>query len=353
MTKFNSNVIIGGEFGMNPWQRGTNFVSVADGTYTADRFQYNKNGTMVHDIRKDTSAPLSPSNATFQSLNSLLVDCTTAQGSFAAGDFCTVSYKIEGYDFQLISFIDFQIGFWVMSNKTGVHCVSLRNAGLDRVYLIEFEIADSMVWQWVAANISKIPSTGTWNFTTGIGLEVSWCLGAGTNYRDLSSITETWQTANYLCTDNQINACDSNLNFFWLDNIAVMYSVDAGALHYDNGLNYAATLTECQRYYEKSYNVDTAPGTSTTVGLTSSFMPAGGSTELRGLERKLIIPKRATPTITWYAADGTINSITDSVTGTTAVLSTSNTGQVLTGYPNVGSGTSNTVSAHLVAESEL
>jgi len=34
------NAIIGGDFDTNPWQRGVgNFVGVADGVYTADRWK--------------------------------------------------------------------------------------------------------------------------------------------------------------------------------------------------------------------------------------------------------------------------------------------------------------------------
>ncbi len=35
----NPNLIIGGDFSTNPWQRGTSFTNIANGVYTADRFQ--------------------------------------------------------------------------------------------------------------------------------------------------------------------------------------------------------------------------------------------------------------------------------------------------------------------------
>src|SRR5712664_1310664 len=37
---FRKNIVIGGDFDLNPFQRGTNFPAVATGSFIADRFQY-------------------------------------------------------------------------------------------------------------------------------------------------------------------------------------------------------------------------------------------------------------------------------------------------------------------------
>jgi len=65
-------------------------------------------------------------------------------------------------------------------------------------------------------------------------------------------------------------------------------------------------LARCQRYYEKSYNLNVAPATATNVG----YLNAGGITgansashAVRGLQ-KYIVPKRAVPTIVNYDLDG-------------------------------------------------
>lgn len=66
-------------------------------------------------------------------------------------------------------------------------------------------------------------------------------------------------------------------------------------------------LAACQQYYEKSYNVDVAPATSTVAGLTESF----GSSDASGFQAITIdfkVAKRGTPTISIWGSGGTANT---------------------------------------------
>jgi hypothetical protein len=72
-------------------------------------------------------------------------------------------------------------------------------------------------------------------------------------------------------------------------------------------------LAACQRYYQKSYNIDVAPASSTTVGatyflnqVTASF-PYVPTTYFR-------TQMRTTPTITLYGVTGTSGKITNNST---------------------------------------
>lgn len=69
--------------------------------------------------------------------------------------------------------------------------------------------------------------------------------------------------------------------------------------------SFGDTLRKCQRYYEKSYNVDVAPGTNTTVG---AYLD-GKSTENNGVAYAQIflkVPKRSNSfTVKTYANAGT------------------------------------------------
>jgi len=353
MSKYSFNSIIGGEFGQNPWQRGTAFNSVASASYTADRFQYNKNGTMVHNISKDSNVPTAEISSSFQSMASMLIDCATAQATLGAADYCAINYKIEGYDLQVIRNYEFYLGFYVYSNRVGTYCVSIRNAGNNQTYLLEYEVTAPNVWEWKDLLISKSPTAGTWDYTSGIGLNIAWVLGAGSNFRDLTNTADTWLAANYLCTDNQENLCDSSLNRLWIDNVSIFRYGGGSALKDNTSSNYMETLKECQRYYEKSYNPSTAPGANTTVGICSTPAASGARTNIMSLEKRLIIPKRITPTMTWYAQDGTINNITDTVAGNVAVSSVANEGCASTGYPIIGVGSANPFVGHWVADAEL
>jgi hypothetical protein len=68
--------------------------------------------------------------------------------------------------------------------------------------------------------------------------------------------------------------------------------------------DFGTTLQKCQRYFEKSYNVDTAPGTAGTLGQSIGLgihtnTPATYSRFGSGISFK--VPKRTTPTVVQYA----------------------------------------------------
>lgn len=67
------------------------------------------------------------------------------------------------------------------------------------------------------------------------------------------------------------------------------------------------TLAKCQRYYEKSYNIETAPGTSTSAGSVGfSGSSEGGSNVI--IPVKFAVAKRGTPTFLYWNGGGTANA---------------------------------------------
>ena len=87
------------------------------------------------------------------------------------------------------------------------------------------------------------------------------------------------------------------------------------------------TLAKCQRYFEKSYNIETTPGTASTLGESIGLgihtnTPAAYSRIGSGVFFK--VPKRATPTVVQYAP----------ATGSTAAASnaTNGDGSTAAGY---------------------
>lgn len=99
-------------------------------------------------------------------------------------------------------------------------------------------------------------------------------------------------------------------------------------------------LSMCQRYYEKSYDVDTIPGTS--IGAGRVFMVSNNNTEL---DRTFTFKtsKRATPTMTDFNVSG--------ITG--GVVSFVNQGQSGFGLNNATAGASQNASFHWTADAEL
>lgn len=63
-------------------------------------------------------------------------------------------------------------------------------------------------------------------------------------------------------------------------------------------------LIACQRYYQKSYDYGTVPGTNTTSGITSVAVRAYAKTATNGVVAARIQKMRTAPTITGYRRDG-------------------------------------------------
>ena len=99
-------------------------------------------------------------------------------------------------------------------------------------------------------------------------------------------------------------------------------------------------LGMCQRYYEKSYDVETALGTNTSYagGIRSATDPTINPTCHQGTT--FMVPKRAVPTVVLYSKDGTIGNFyaTHASVGAGNYVGTAN-GISENGWATIASGT--------------
>lgn len=339
------NAIINGAF--NVWQRNTSFTSVADGAYTADRWQYGKSGAMVHDISRSNDVPtVAQAGRLFN--YSALVDCQTIDSSIGSTDICIFEQKIEGHNWLPLAQKTITLSFWVKATKTGTYCVSLRNnrSGTpDRSYVAEYTVSQSDTWEFKTITFTASPSAGTWNYTNGNGCSLSFCLAGGSSFQTTAG---AWQTGNYLCTSNQVNACDSASNNFRVT--AVQLEVGSLPTPFESR-KFREELQLCQRYYEKSYDI------TTNIGAVSDNGKNIGTAGYYGRVLANVyfkVNKRTTPTVTNYSpATGASGNGRNDSSGADFVLAASNIGD--NGYTINKSGLSadNSISWHFVAESEL
>lgn len=325
------------------WQRGTSFSSIANNTYFADRFRYAKNGTMVHDVTKDTDIP-----SGLAGINSIKVDCTTADTTIDAGNYCGVTHAIEGYNFSAYKQNYGTLSFWVKATKTGTYCISFRNSGLDLSYVAEYAINTSDTWEYRAIPILFDYTGGTWDYTNGVGLRFFWVLACGTTFQ--TTTKDTWQTGNYLATANQVNACDNVANNFWLAGIKFERGEIATPFIPND---YGSELVRCQRYYEKSYNIDVNPGTATydgNIALTTHAQVTNPTTSLLNFK----VTKRTAPSITsWNPVTGATGSWRDEagVNWTCAINQIGTSGARL--YPSATIPANRHLHVHWTADAEL
>ncbi len=340
------NVVINPNFDF--WQRGTSFSSIANGTYTADRWKYLKNGTMVHTVSQSTSVPtFAQSNAI--SSYSLELSCTTAQSTISAGNYATITHVVEGNVFRTVAQQEMTLSFWVMASLTGTYCVSFGNSGSDRSYVAEYSISTANTWQQVTITIPASPSAGTWDYFTGSGLVIGWALAVGSTYQATAG---SWQSGNYLGSSNQVNACNSTSNTFYL--AQVQLTVGTAAPNFQSR-SFQEELALCQRYYHKTFPVTTAPADNAGFAGAISYLNLNTSTFLY-TNYRYPVTMRATPSITFYnPGSGTSGEWRNQAnsTSTTGTSAATNAGDSGVSIASASTATVDRYLIHLAANAEL
>lgn len=289
------NAIINGDFSV--WQRGTSFAAIADATYSADRWTYNKVGAAVHTVSRSTDVPTVAQAGRLHNY-SILIDCTTVDSSIAAGDYVILNQRIEGYNWLPLAQRTITLSFWVKATKTGTYCVSLKNSGSDRSYVAEYTVSTTATWEYKTVVITASPSAGTWDYTTGIGSYVIFCLSSGSTFHTTAG---AWQTGNFFATSGQVNATDSTSNDFRL--CGVQLEAGGVATSFEQR-TVQQELFLCQRYFSKSYNYANVPGTAITTSGEHDVWIALSADEALG-SKIFPCPMRTVPTVTIYNLAGT------------------------------------------------
>ena len=290
----NKNAIINGDF--NIWQRGISFASVANSNYTADRWEYSKTGAMVHTITRSTDTPtVAQAGKVFN--YSLKIACTTPDASIAASDIAYISQKIEGFNFLPLAQKTNTYGFWVKAVKIGTYCIAYGNE-VDKSYVAEFTINASNTWEYKTITIAASPSAGTWDYTNGLGLKAYFVLAAGSSFQ---TTKDAWQNGVFVSTSNQVNACDSTSNDFYL--CGVQLESGSVATPFENR-TIQEELALCQRYFETTYD-QVAAGTITLVGRYTAVVSDNGAIII-----PFKVPKRVAPSCSIYSdATGLSNKV--------------------------------------------
>ncbi len=292
------NVIIGGDFSINPWQRNTSFASLnaaANGTYTADRFEWiAATGGGVVTISRQSGGPDNFSTKFLQAA------VTTADASPAAGTVYGIMQPIEGQNllrFALgtASAAQMTLSFWVSSPVTGTHCVAFRNGATNRSYVATYSVAVANTWQFTTITLTG-DTTGTWASDNTTGLTVAFMLAVGSTFQTAAN---TWTAGNFVGVSGMANVMATNANNFKLDRIQL--ELGPVATQFER-LSVQQTLAACQRYYEKSFDQGVNPGTVTQTGMSQMIFninASGGLTSV--LQWVYQASKRTNPTLTYYS----------------------------------------------------
>lgn len=310
------NLIINGDFEIA--QRGTSFTSVADNTYTLDRWRYSKSGAMVHDISQDSDVP-TVAEAGRVIPKSLLIDCTTADSSLLLGDFATLEHRIEGYNYLGIAAKIFTVSFWVKATKTGTYCIAFGNNSDDREYISEYTINASDTWEFKTITIAAPPITGGWNYGNLIGLRVRFTLASGVIFQDTANSWLTTTGAKF-ATSNQVNACDSADNNFRLAGV----QVEAGSVATEfEKRNVQQEFQLCKRYYRTTFPPGTTPAQN--AGTAGSLITVATSNARFDFDWRFDNEMRSNPSVVTYNPSNTNSEARNTIDNTDTPVNTNST----------------------------
>lgn len=301
------NPIING--GPVVWPDAGTFAAIANDAYGPEMWKYRKAGAVVHTLIVSTVGP-TPGPYVAKIPYNIQLDCTTADASIAATDYCTLSYQMEGFLWCALAERDFTMRFWVKGAKTGIHYVYIRNHAGDRGIVLPYTINAADTWEEKSILVPASPSAGTWNYINGRGVEIGWTLAAGTNFHVSAGAWTSF--GDRIAAADQVNECDSTSNFFSICGFTVKPGWYCPPFA---PRSVALEKQLCSRYYQKSYREGTAPGTNTNVGMEGIGMVGSGGTGAYGVIN-FRPSMRATPTITLYGKAGTINQFHNMFAGT-------------------------------------
>jgi hypothetical protein len=341
------NRIINGDMRIDQRNAGASLspTSAAYG-YAVDRFPaYNSTAGSKFSIQRSTDAPTGFSN-------SVVVTSSSAY-SVAAGDQFYFCQFIEGFNsadfaFGTASAKTVTLSFWVKSSLTGTFGGSLMNSAYNRSYPFSYTISAANTWEQKTVTIAG-DTTGTWiGSTNGLGLRVHFGLGIGSTY---SGTAGAWAAAERYAPTGAVSVVGTNGATWYIT--GVQLEVGSVATPFERR-DYGRELAMCQRYYEKSYAVDTAVGTGLAAGIVGFNTPLTGTGDIPA-NISFKVTKRANPTLTVYnavsgasgAAYRTSDASSISVTAITYVGT--NGGAVFT----LASGSANNYLIHWTAAIEL
>jgi hypothetical protein len=290
--------------GFDIWQDGTSFPALGVGlAWGPDGWAYfcDVGGTGIVTMTQSSDVPTVAQ--AHRSTTSLFIDVTTADATIAAGEIYYVTHRVEGFNWQRFDQKVWSLRFWVKGSKTGRHYVSARNGGVDRSCVVGYTINAANTWEEKQVTFPANPSSGTWNFTTGRGIDINWILAAGSTYQ---TTPDAWVTGNYLCASDQVNEMDSAANSFAL---ALIGPPTLGT----NALPYRAPDYQTELLRAKRYNEPVSATAGNEVMAQGAWYAATTAWYTIPL-----VPKRAVPTLGTVSAAGTFNALT-AIAGVAAV----------------------------------
>ena len=228
-------------------------------------------------------------------------DCTTANGTLAAGSELILATRLEGQDCQQLKYgsanaESLTLSFWVKSSKTGTYTVEFDQYG-DRQISRTYTIDSADTWEYKTVTVPG-DTGGSIDNDNSAEFQLLFWLGAGSNLTSGTLNTSAWATttnANRVSPSN-VNLADNTANDWYIT--GVQLEVGSVATPFEHR-SYGEELALCQRYYYR-------PGYEASSLLTYNIVykdTGGGSSGWTSFQVPFPVTMRTIPTFSHNLSD--------------------------------------------------
>jgi hypothetical protein len=346
-SSFKRNRIINGNMVIDQRNAGAS-VTPATGDYTLDRWAARLTQASKFSVQQNAGSVTPPAGFS----NYLGVTSLSAY-SVGATDYFAIQQVIEGYNvadlgWGLTSPQPATLSFWVRSSLTGTFSGSLLNNAGTANYLYTYSIPAANTWTYITVSIPASSISGTFTSTTnGFGINCYWSLGAGSSVS--GSTTGSWNSSLYRSATGAVSVVGTSGATFYIT--GVQFEVGTKATPYEMQI-YSDQLAQCQRYYSKSYDITTVPGTTVSGGAAWNYITMAASVGDIGVSIPFKITMRTTPTVVWYSPDTGTSGVCGSAGGDKTAISQYIGTSSIAVYINANNNNGQ-VRAHWTASAEL
>lgn len=313
--RLETNLVIDG--GMEIWPEGASrTVASGSSAYGSVLFRLSNAASSVTLTNARQSAV--PANTNLQFSNQV---SKTAAGTLSAATSVRLSHYVEGYNISSIFNSEFTVLFWVRSSVASNRTLCIQNAGATHSYLKQYSINTANTWELKAIRFPALSGCpGTIDTTNGIGVEVIWNIVSGTTFQ--SSTLNSWVSGTFYSGTGENTTWLTGTNHdFSVAGVMVMPGnleglVASRYMFTRAGRTFMGEYALSQRYFEKSNNLETVPGTDISSSSEPMIMDIGAVTT--GGARHLLpfkSEKRANPTVRVWSDTGVIDRVRGSISG--------------------------------------
>lgn len=233
--------------------------------------------------------------------HSLKITSTSAQPN-DFGDVFYIRTAIEGLNVADLNWgtanaKTVTLSFWTRSSITGTHGGAIHNSDETRFYPFTYTISVANTWEFKTIVIPGATSW-TWQTDTGVGMFITFNLGTASPSIQASGVWTDFVA--YSATGAVSILATNGATIYWT---GVQLEEGSAASAFERR-SFSTELALCQRYYEKSYNIDVVPGTATQPGAAWFFTTGGIPTGKTYADLRMRVEKRTVPTVALYGYSG-------------------------------------------------